>query len=475
MKNKQVEQIKLKVLELSDSNDIYMTLSLLLVTSNPNLNKCIFTPDFIHEIVENKDFYIGGVSLVAERNKLEAGKKNLGHGLNKNGELISDVIGSFSDFSENQAEDNSWELLGTAKVFKRYPKVCESLVNLYNSGELSFSCEVLVSEYSKDDNGNKIVDKGNGQFIGQCVVGNPAEVKSKAFMMVSEALNIDLGSDNLNKNKTFEEMFQNTKIVIETSELDLTQIQRKVYSQFTELDDWYKYDIIEFSTNYIILLDYEGDLYRIDYSISGDNLTLGEMYNVSKTYTRIDNIIVNEEEKVKMDELQKELEQTQSLVESLKAEIASKDATIAEKENLIVERDTMIATKETEIAEKSTQLETLSASVIEKTNLLAELEPIKVEHETMLAQKAEEKLVSDRNALKDKYSKLLSAEVLTKVEIAEAIEKLDESVLKDAVIEVALASAKPTETKEVETATRITDEVKMGGDLVSKYITVSNS
>jgi len=98
--NKQLEQVNLKVLELSQENDIYMTLKLLLITSNPNLNKCVFTPDFIHEVVENKDFYIGGVSLVAERNKLEAGKKNLGHGLSKSGELISDVIGSFSDFSD---------------------------------------------------------------------------------------------------------------------------------------------------------------------------------------------------------------------------------------------------------------------------------------------------------------------------------------------------------------------------------------
>jgi len=452
--NKQVEQIKLKVLELSNENDIYMTLKLLLITSNPNLNKCIFTENFIHEIVENKDFYIGGVSLTAERSKLESGKKNLGHGLTKSGELISDVIGSFSDFSENQAEDGSWELLGTAKIFKRYPKVCEALGELYLNEDLNFSCEVFVSEYTKDENGNKVVDKGNGQLFGQCCVSHPAETKSKAFMMVAEALNIDLGSDNLDK--TFEEVFQNTKVVVETSELDLTQIQRKVYAQFRELENYYEYDIIEFSVNYIILLHCEGDLYRVDYSIFQDTLTLGEMYKVSKSYARINNINLEEEEKEKMEELQKELEQAQALADTLKSEIASKDVVIAEKENLLVEKDTLIASKDADLVKIGEQLEAKTVEVSELQVFKAESDNLKLEKE--VAEKLEKV-----SALKVRCLKVLSEKEVE--EINASIESLDEVAVNKVLAEkyITLASVVPDVKPIVTLASRLVDNLKISG------------
>jgi hypothetical protein len=84
-----IEKLHASVIELSDSNDVYMSLDVLLLTSKTNLNKARFTPEFIHEIVENKDFYIG-IPLVCEREKLEKRKyKNLGHALNKNGEVFA--------------------------------------------------------------------------------------------------------------------------------------------------------------------------------------------------------------------------------------------------------------------------------------------------------------------------------------------------------------------------------------------------
>ncbi len=81
MNEKNIEKLNVKILELcnDDDNDIYMMLKLLLITSNTNLNKAQFTPDFIHEIVENKDFYIGGIPLVAEKEKLEKKSNKLGH------------------------------------------------------------------------------------------------------------------------------------------------------------------------------------------------------------------------------------------------------------------------------------------------------------------------------------------------------------------------------------------------------------
>jgi hypothetical protein len=68
--------------------------------------------------------------------------------------------------------------------------------------------------------------------------------------------------------------------------------------------------------------------------------------------------------------------------------------------------------------------------------------------------------------MKTKYAKLLSAEVMAQKEIAEAIEALNESVLKDKVTELALAAAeKDTKKndKKTEIATRITDNIDLSG------------
>jgi hypothetical protein len=466
-----VEKINIKVLELCDENDVFMVLKLLLLTSNPNQNKARFTPDFIHEIVENKDFYIAGVPLVAERNKLESGKTSkLGHGLNKKGQLVSDVIGAFSDFSENEAEDGSWELLGEAKVYKRYPKTCEALIELYESGELSFSCEVMVYKYKKyEDTGIREVDKGNGKLFGQAVVSTPAEVKSKAFLLVSEALNIDLGGDSLakerNENMTLEEYFSGAKVtLIEKSELDLLQVQRKIYSQMkTQLgDNWWNFDVVELSVNYVIIFDYQnGDYYRMDYSVEGDTLTLGEKYKVSKNYTKIEEV---NSEMATIAELEAKLQTAELKIKDLETQIVAKTTEIAQKENELKTKTTELETANATISEKEADIVKLGESITAKDAEIAELTPFKEKVEAAELEKAEAEKVTKRTALTEKCSKILSKDEMETAEMKKAIEDLDENYCNKVLAEKYVANAtKPDGKKKTELASRITDNIELSG------------
>ena len=228
-----VEKVLASVLDVSESNDIYMSLDILIITNQTNANKAQFEEDFIHDIVAQKDKYIA-IPLVCERTKLEKGKhKNLGHALKKNGTFESEQIGSFVDFYE-QEKDGVWALYGQARVMKRYPKVCAAILKMFQEKSLFFSVEVLVGEYKETDDKNIRVVPASEEnlIIGDCIVSYPAEQKSVCTTLIAEAINNDMGGDNLEQ--TLEKFFENTKVRFENAELDIQQVQRKVYTQLQE-------------------------------------------------------------------------------------------------------------------------------------------------------------------------------------------------------------------------------------------------
>lgn len=456
--------------EEDQGNESYVSIKLVLLDTLVNLNKIQYSSDFINDIAENKQDYIA-IPLMAETSKLENGKyDNLTHAYNsKTGQFKSQMIGSFVDFTTNQ-NGEILELLGECRVPKRFEKTTVALQELFDEGNLQFSYEVSVGEYTSTD-GIKFVDKSpKNSIFAMAVVSNPAVVSAKALTLcaaLEEDFNLNLGNGGMDmqrnkENFTVEEMFKNAKVTL-VAELDMNQIQRKIYHSlqgFIE-EDWYEYDVVDQSMTYIIVKKWcDGDFFKIDYTVSDTDVSLSNMRKVSKKYEDIP----EEEDIVKIEVLQAE-------VETLKAEALTLNATI---EASKVEMATVLATKETEMAEINEKLSKVSESVIAKDVIIASLEPIKVAYELAEATKAEDKLIADRVALKAKYSTILNAEAFEKVEIAEAIEALNESVLKDAVIEKALASV-PTVVPNVETASRITDSVVIGkgSDLVSKYITIN--
>jgi hypothetical protein len=514
MRNKEI--IVVKVLELCDSNEIYMSMDVLLMTSVRNLNTKKFTKEFISEVVENKDFYIG-LPLVVERDKLEKGQLNsLGHALNsRTGELKTHMIGSYVDFYEKVDENNESSLHGTVRVFKRFPAVCEAIQQLYDEDLLRFSVEVLVGKYSGKD-GKEIDVNAENKLIGDCIVSFPAEVKSKAELLIAEALNKDIsGGENVKREKHTEDtFFKNAVVRYENCDLDIGQIQRKVYAKCRDSigENFYKYDCSDFGANFMILQDYySGDYYKVDYSVSSNDVTVSCLYQVTKNYLPINNTETskkNDEEKPIDDEMpeddempmddkkpkddktdtkkQDDKKQDDKKQKKEKSSTNKEDNTMtleelqAQLDNSNTEIEALkvtVAEKDTAINELNEKVNTLSETVISKDNEIAELSESKKELDEIKLEKAEAEKVQKKVELKEKYSKLLSEEILALPEIAEAIETLNETVLRDKVIESALEKAesnknKPGE-KDTVTASRITDDINIGsGDVISKYITI---
>lgn len=466
----------IEIAEESQGNDIYMTLKLVLLTSEVNLNKIQYSEDFINEIAENKEKYIS-IPLVAEMNKLEDGKyDNLTHKQNKKtGQFGTQMIGSFVDFETNQNGD-VLELIGTARIPKRFAKTCEAIQELYDEGNLKFSYEIAVGEY-KVQSGTKYVDKSENNFlIAMCVVSTPAVPKATALMLVAALesdFNIENEGDIMTRNKeiTCEEFFANTKVHYENAELDLNQIQRKIYLSLRSLlgDDWYNYDIKDMYSDYVIISNYyDGDYYKVEYSISNDEVVLSEKVKVTKTY------LTKEDNEMTLAEIQAKLEIAEAKIKELEATVTDKDNIIAEKDGVIAEKETVIAEKDGKVTELSEQVNKLSESVVLKDNEIAELKPAKEELDKINLEKAEAEKVEKKSALKDKYSKLLAESIMSLPEIAEAIEKLDETVLQAKVVEAALEKADNTKQEPTtQTASRILDNIEVhGSDVVSKYITV---
>lgn len=477
-----IEKVLGSITELSESNDIYMTLDVLILTSTMNANGAKFQPDFIHEIVANKEFY-KGLPLVCERQKLESGKyKNLTHAKKKDNTLNTQMIGSYVDFSEKQ-DDDEWSLFGTVRVFKRYEKVCEAIRELYEKDSLFFSVEVLVGEYTNvKGKTREIGASSNNKFFGDCIVSFPAESKSTAYLLIAEALDFDIGG--VNEMNDCKEFFQNARISIENSELDLTQIQRKLYARCREKlgEEFYNYYSTDFGVNYLIMYESNsGDYYKMDFTVSDSDVGISELYKVTKNYVPIvseNDLMVEaakkqkeEEDKMTLEELQVKLDATEKEVANLTKVIADKDALVAEKEELVKEKETLISEKDVKINELSENVNKLSETVVVKDNEIAELVVVKAELDKINLEKAEAEKTQKIVDLKTKYSKLLNEKVL--VELSNEINELNEGALQAKVTEIALEKANSTKTKETLTSAKLVDDISIhGSDVVSKYITM---
>lgn len=60
------------------------------------------------------------------------------------GEFESEQIGSFFSFAK-AADEFGVSLIGEARIPKRNQAMCETLLRMYEKGELNFSFEILVN------------------------------------------------------------------------------------------------------------------------------------------------------------------------------------------------------------------------------------------------------------------------------------------------------------------------------------------
>mgnify|MGYP001256740826 CR=1 FL=1 len=406
--------------EEETGSEIFMSIKFCLIDTLTNLNGVQYSKAFLQEIADNPDKYLS-LPLMAEFNKLSQGKTdNLTHAFDPNTQTFSSqMIGSFISFQVQQNTENATitELIGEARIPKRFTDICEVLLELFNSGNLTLSYEIAVGSYTMSS-GIKYVDASEFNYLfGMAVVTNPAVLSAHSLTLVAQIMD---GS-------------QGEKIIAT------------------------KNNKVSEEENYMTIEQMEVQVANLRVEIATKDAAIKEKDTILKQ-----NAADIKEKDAKMCAKEEDVKAKEKELETTKDELKNKDTEVESKKE-------DVKVKTAEIAKANDKLAILSASVIEKDKLIAELEPIKKAYEVAEAAKVEQKLVADRVALKAKFSGLLSAEVMAQPEIAEALEKLDMPLLNSKVVEIAMAKSGT-----VETASRITDTLNIGGkDLVSKYVTIS--
>lgn len=441
-------KIKSKILEIADTNSIYMTMKTAMVSNDVNYNKAQFLDEFIDGVVENAEKYIG-IPFQVNRLKLENGiYGSLTHELDKDGNLKTDTIGSFIGF-EKEEIDGANCLIGTTRILKRYPKTCNAILELYEDNILETSVEVLVGSYENTDDGIRQIGYEGNELIGHCLVTNGAEVRAKPSLLIAQALSEDLkGGEQMQKefNKGFEIKYQ-----IETASMKLNEIGNAIYNQLNPINAKsnyreYNYYIKEIYNDYVIVEDWDDyeTCYRISYKIENDTVTLAEKeqwieggYGFIPKGVDIDALISEKEQQLlelsnKIDDLEnKHKEELESMskqvdvtVEELQTQLTELSSKNEELTNKVTELNELVVSQKEEIT-SITEAKTELASKVE------ELEPFKAQVE-----KAEkEAKVAE---LSSKYSKVLSEETMKSERVQNALAELNTVELAEVVVEETL-------------------------------------
>jgi hypothetical protein len=478
------EKIKLtpKILDLQQSNDIYMSMKMIILSNQVNYNNAQFTDDFIQGVINDKNKYIS-IPLVVNRTKIENQVYNsLSHEYS-DGELKTDVVGSFVDFWSETDDTGALCLLGEIRIYKRYPNTCAAIYELYSSSLLEFSCEVIIYEYlNTEDNIRKIhYNNGLNQLFGSCIVSNAAEERSKPTLLIAEALDKDLlnsskGDENVSEvNKEVFNKGNQTKRhgKIENSELSFDDIESQIYNILNPVDPQsndrqYNYWTRETFQTYVIVEDWNNSeiLFKINYSISGEIVSI----DPKEQWISMEQIY-----QPKGTNIQAELNQKSE-------EVIQLNTKVEELNNLAVFAKEGHVKLEEKIKELEAKLEQVTKEFESK------IETVTKEFESKVAGLEQEKTelseyktkwdeLEKQNKIKElneKYSKLISKEKFDSEEVKNAVRELNESFLKDIVI-----SEMSQKMKEVETASKGNDDVTIlindkGKDLIpgtilSKY------
>lgn len=179
------------------TNDACIYIKGVLFNLKVNANNVRVTEAFMDEIIAHKKKYIGD-PLCADVSGLIKGK-DIDHKYNKLLDVFtSQIIGSIVDFEKKETEDGA-QCVITAKVLKRYREVCSAISNLFASGGLKFSFEVLVGEHTEDEDGVMIVDASDKNYLeGAAIVTYPACEEAVAMQLIAQCLN--QGDETMNKN-----------------------------------------------------------------------------------------------------------------------------------------------------------------------------------------------------------------------------------------------------------------------------------
>lgn len=466
-------------------NNLFLVIDFALNDTKVNLNAVQYSEAFLTNISDNSNDY-AGLPLKVDLKKLISGNtSNLTHNYSsQTGKFYNQMIGSFTSFY-TIGEGDSLELCGQVRIPKEFDEACQVIQELYDTNSLFVSYEIYVGKYTTINNGEvKYVDKDPDNYLAAySIVSQPAVVSAKALALVAEIM--EKGGETVLEKKYTQEQFiadfKRISKIKEIAELSYDQVLINLYNQLkTALgDDYWNFSIEDRGVDFLIMESYaDGSLIRIDFNVDGDTVVILDVYPVTRSYDPINN---NEDDEGGTGSMEKTAEQLRAEIAEAnanlkikEAELASKVKELEDKDKELASKDEVIAAKETEIAEKVKQTETLSASVLEKDNKVKELESVNEKYNTLVAEKTAKENEVKKTELAEKYGKLLPKEILAETEIAEALDKLDETKLSAKVVEIALETASKKEPK-VQIASRITDNIKIGNgdDAISPYVTIN--
>lgn len=170
----------------SKSNDIFLFVTMRLLSTRVNRNGDAVTEDFIDEIVANQETY-AGLPVYVDKDNLLADRK-LGHNYNRVTRKFSTTqVGSLSGFTKVE-DEYGYSLLAEARFPKREAEICEKILELYDAGSLNFSFEIsyIPSAVVRKDGVLYIQANEHNMLTGLAIVSVPAYEEAVALSLVAE-------------------------------------------------------------------------------------------------------------------------------------------------------------------------------------------------------------------------------------------------------------------------------------------------
>lgn len=406
----------------------YIDLVIRMLTNKPNKNRQGVTAEFIDDVVERKEHFVG-LPLVVDADKVRRGeyRHGLGHKLSGDGKFYTEQIGSFYNFTKS-IEGDTVSLVGQARVYKRDEKITSGLTDLFNSGDLKFSFEIFAGEILDKENVQWVVKSSANELVGMAWVSTPAYDEATALAFVAEADEV----------KKIEKMVEEASVFV-SSDVNIETIAYWIYRAVDQLLGGQPLGIERICPDTIILYDrLSGRTYRAEYRIGEESIDIMDFYEVEYIRKERGEAELNEE----MNKVAEIVEQTADAPvaepeEVVKAEAEPEATPEAEAEPVVSEEkaeETVVV--DAEVVQDNKELEALTAELESVKAQVEELKAYKVKYEELIAEKQEQEMNEKRETIKVFASKFGLRE--TDAGVAEAIANLDY----EAIVKIA-ANVKP--------------------------------
>ena len=214
------------------SNDIFLFVTMRLLSTRVNRNKDAVTEEFIDEIIDNQETY-NGLPVYVDTARLLAGDyDSLGHMYNRmTGKFKTTQVGSLCHF-EKVEDEYGTSLIAEARFPKRETAICDGIMDLYENGALNFSFEIsyMPDAVRKEDGVLYIQADEHNVLTGLAIVSVPAYEEAVALSLVAEDESATQCSESAAEQEGVEKMNDemNVEVVAEVEETVAAETEEAV-------------------------------------------------------------------------------------------------------------------------------------------------------------------------------------------------------------------------------------------------------